>query len=148
MASGMQMTLEEYMPEICPKQTVGASDFLAKTYQSAESNKGFTETVQASFSELLDFFKTSKKKIDLNGCSLKMLKICTLFMEDGILPESSLNWNGVGTMHNGKLSIQPITECHKTERGSILLDILEEEVDEKYFLSPGTQIKLLRRQTK
>ncbi len=44
-----------------------------------------------------------------------------------------MNW---GTMQNGRYLTAKISEFHKTERGCSLSDILEENVDEKYFLSP------------
>lgn len=43
------------------------------------------------------------------------------------------NW---GTMQNGRYLTAKISEFHKTERGCSFTDILEENVDEKYFLSP------------
>ena len=56
-------------------------------------------------------------------------------MEDGISPDFSLSWTKTGTMQNGKFSTQNISESHKTENVVWLSDILEEEVDQKYFLS-------------
>jgi hypothetical protein len=38
-------------------------------------------------------------------------------------------------MQNGKFSILNISECHRTENAVLLSDILEVEVDQKYFLS-------------
>lgn len=46
--NGMQMTLEECVPMIFRKQTVGVSDSHAKTSQLQENNLDFRETVQAS----------------------------------------------------------------------------------------------------
>ena len=40
-----------------------------------------------------------------------------------------------GTMHNGRFSIQEISESHKTESVCLLRDILEDQVPQKYFLS-------------
>ena len=45
-------------------------------------------------------------------------------------------------MQNGEFSTLN-TLCHKTERGCSLLDILEVETDEKYFLSEKAVERLL-----
>lgn len=92
MENGMQMTLEECMPETFQKQTVGASDSLVKTSQLQESKPDFKETVQACFSELCTLSDSSKKKINPLTFSLRTLKICLVLMEDGISPDCSLKW--------------------------------------------------------
>lgn len=54
----------------------------------------------------------------------------------------SLHWTKAGTMQNGKLSTLPITS-HKTEKEYSLLDILEGEVPQKYFLSKEQTEKIV-----
>ena len=94
MENGMQMTLEECMPETFQKQIAGASDFHVKTSPSQESNLDFKETVQACFSELCTLSDSSKKKINPLTFSLRTLRICLVLMEDGISPDCSLKWSG------------------------------------------------------
>lgn len=96
MENGTQMTLEECMPGIFRKPTVGASDFHARTYQLPENNLDFKETVQACFSELCTLSDNSKKKINPLTFSLRTLKICLVLMEDGISPRCSLKWTRGG----------------------------------------------------
>ncbi len=96
MENGTQMTLEECVPMISQKQTVGASDSLAKISQLPESNLDFKETVQACFSELCTLSDSSKKKINPLTFSLRTLRICLVLMEDGISPDCSLKWNRGG----------------------------------------------------
>ena len=135
MENGLQRTFEEYMPEIFQDQTVGVSDSLAKTSQSAEDKQGLLETAQACFSELCTFLDSSMKKRNPLGYSLRTLKTCLVLMEDGISPGFSLSWIGVDTMRNGKFSTQNISECLRTESGYSLSDILEKDVPAKYFVS-------------
>ena len=135
MENGTQMTLGDYMPEISQPQTAGVSDSPVKTSQSQESSSDFKETVQACFSELCTFSDSSKKKRNPLTFSLRMLRICLALMEDGISPDCSLSWMRGGMMRNGKFSIQKTSECHRTEKGASLLDILEAEAPQKYFLS-------------
>lgn len=96
MENGTQMTLEECVPVIFPKQTAGVSDSHAKTSQSQESNLDFKETVQACFSELCTLSDSSKKKIDPLTFSLRTLRICLVLMEDGISLDCSLKWSRGG----------------------------------------------------
>lgn len=96
MENGTQMTLEECVPMISQKQTVGASDSLAKISQLPESNLDFKETVQACFSELCTLSDSSKKKINPLTFSLRTLRICLVLMEDGISPNCSLKWSRGG----------------------------------------------------
>ena len=62
MENGMQLTLDEYAPQIFREQTAGASDFLARTSVQQESKKDFRATVQVCFSELCILSDSSKKK--------------------------------------------------------------------------------------
>lgn len=94
MGNGMQMTLEECMPEIYLKQTVGVLDFHVRTPQLPENSLDFKGTVQACFSELCTLSDNSKKKINPLTFSLKTLRICLALMEDGISPDCSLKWIG------------------------------------------------------
>lgn len=96
MENGTQMTLEECVPMISQKQTVGASDSHAKTSQSQENNLDFKETVQACFLELCTLSDSSKKKINPLTFSLRTLRICLVLMEDGISPGYSLKWSRGG----------------------------------------------------
>ena len=86
MENGMQMTLEECMPETFRKQIAGASDSLARISQLPENNLDFKETVQACFLELCTLSDNSKKKINPLTFSLRTLRICLVLMEDGISP--------------------------------------------------------------
>lgn len=136
MENGIQMTLEEFMPEISQKQIVGASDSHALISQWQDAAKeSLKERVHRSFSELCNFLDKPQKRKDPLTCSSRMLRICFLLMEDGISPEFSLRWMRGGTMRNGRFSTLRTSTSPKTGKGSLLSDILEAEVPQKYFLS-------------
>ena len=141
--NGSQVTLEQWMPEACQTQTAGASGSLARTSVSPENSQDFAEIAQACFSELCTWLDNSKKKKDPLTCSLRTLRICFLLMEDGISPNFSLRWTKQGMMRSGKFSTLRTSECHKTENAVSLLDILEAEVDETYFLPSHVVQRLL-----
>ena len=143
MENGTQMTLEEYMPETFQKQIAGVLDSHVKTSPLQENSLDFKGTVQACFSELCTLSDNSKKKIDPLTFSLRTLKICLVLMEDGISPDCSLKWSRGGMMQNGKCSTPKILESHKTEKGASLLDILEAEAPQKYFLSKEQTEKIV-----
>ena len=135
MENGTQMMFEELSQAIYHEQNVGVSDFPVRTLASQENNTDLKEIAQVCFSELQTLLNSSKKKIDPTRYSLKMFAIYFLLIEDSTSQDFSLSWTRSGTMRSGKLSTRNTTVYHKTESECSLLDILEDEVDEKYFLS-------------
>lgn len=77
--------------------------------------------------------------------SWKMLRLCYPAMEGGILQKSCLKWEKSGTMLSGQFSTLPMSSL-KTEKESILSDILEEQVPDKYFLSKDKVKALLKQE--
>ena len=96
---------------------------------------GYKETEALSLEKYLESCGKLKKKIDPNGLSMKMLKECLAATKDLTTFPFSLQWTNWGTMSNGRFSTQKISESPKQESGSLLADILEEKVEDKYFLS-------------
>ena len=143
MVNGTQMTLDEFSQETFLMPTAGASDSLVRTSASQESSSDLQEIAQACFSELCTFLGSSQKKKDPSTYSLRMLRICLALMADGISPGFSLRWTRGGTIRNGKFSIPKNLEYHRTEKGYSLSDVLEDTVDEKYYLSQAQVDKIL-----
>lgn len=97
------MMLEQQALWNCQKQTYGASGSPARTLASQVSKKGCKKVNEADcFTKLCDCLPVLGKKIDLDGCSLKMLKIYLALEEDLISRGCSLKWGGMGTLANGK----------------------------------------------
>ena len=143
MVNSTQMTLDEFTQGIFLIPIAGASDSLVRTSASVENSSALKEVVQACFSELCTFLDSSKKKRSPLSCSLRMLKILLVLMEDGISPDFSLKWIGGGTMQSGKFSTLKTSEFPRTGSDVSLSDILEDEVDDKYFLSEKTVQRLM-----
>lgn len=57
----------------------------------------------------------------------------------------SVKWPKEGIVSNGKCIIPKITESRKTESECILLDILEKDVTESYYLTPEKTQQLLNK---
>ena len=85
---------------------------------------------------------------NLEFCFLKMSKGYSTTTKEEHSKPSCKRWMSWGTTWNGKCLTAKILECHKTENECSLSDILEEKVDEKYFLSEHTTNKLLSYQEK
>lgn len=93
---GLQMMLEKLEDGTCRKQICGHSDSLAKTLVSPENKKELNEEQGPDYFMRLCALLTKRKKIDPNGLSLKMLKICYLLTEDEDSSPFSLKWGGRG----------------------------------------------------
>lgn len=124
------------------ERNVGHSEHLVKTSLSLENEKDCRETDQALWEKFLDYWRKEKRKIDLHGLSMKMLRECFLPTEDLTTSQSSLKWTDLGTIVNGKIYIANGT-CRNTESGFTLSDILEKEVGQKYFLSMEQMAKIV-----
>ena len=137
------MISEQLNHTIYQPSLFGVSDFPAKISPLQENKREFGGDVQGFSGKLYGCLKGEIKKIDPNGCSLKMLKIYCLLDEVLTLPDCSVRWEKSGTSANGKCLTVKTLEFRKTGKGCSLLDILEKEVDEKYFLSDQQTAKIL-----
>ena len=138
----MQMTLQGFGQRICQEPTVGALDSRAKTSVLQENRRDLDDSVLACFLQLRDLLEDKRKKIDPLTYSLKTLKTYLALTEGSILHGSSWSWMKSGTMQSGHFSTLPMSSL-KTEKESLLSDILEDEVPEKYFLSEQTVKRLI-----
>ena len=80
--------------------------------------------------------------------SLKMLRDCSTTMEEEPLELSSQVWMNWGMTSNGNVLTARISESHRTGNESLLSDILEENPDQKYFLSEGALQRMTDRAKK
>lgn len=115
--------------EELPKADCWCFGFPCTDVSIAGKRQGLQGKRSGLFLKLSDFLKKQKKKINPNGCSLKMLEICCQAKKDLILQKYSLHWIRSGMMQNGRCWTVPISEYHSTEKGSILLDILEQKAE-------------------
>ena len=80
---------------------------------------------------------------DLNYCSWKMSKDFSHTIMGAPLELSSQPFLTWGIFANGRYLTARISESHRIGKGCSLSDILETEVDEKYFLSDAVTKKLM-----
>ena len=139
----MEMTSRQSDQVTFLTQMYGLLGRLVRMSRLQEGEPEFTETEVDSFLTSLTSSKAKKKKIDPNGLSSKMLKAFSTAMQDGTSSIISVNWPKLGMMSSGRFSTLKTTECLKTESECTLSDILEAEVDEKYYLSAQKAVEIL-----
>lgn len=83
----------------------------------------------------------------LRICCLKMYPACYLMTEGGHLRQSSTRWTDWGMAWNGNVLTAKISASPSQETACTLSDILMNDVEEKYFLSPKQQEVLLFKPT-
>lgn len=118
---------------LLPYQTTTSSvrDFLARVSQLLESVKDSKIREAHYFLRYAESYGLR----DLAMYSLRMLKgFCPPTMERPFSPSSD-SWMTLGMTVNGRCLTARISVSHKTERGCSLSDILEDNPDQKYFLS-------------
>ena len=141
----MEKILPPSAPQTCRGSTSGPEDSRVRTFLYLAGNEGLPENEALSFLNSLDSSKARLPRIDPNGLSLKMLKICSPLIEDGTLRPFSIRWPKSAIISNTDCLIHASTAFRKTGNASTLslIDILEPRVDEKYFLSPQATARLL-----
>ena len=132
-------------PEEIPRADIWTAGFPCQDISVAGSQRGLNGKRSGLFFEVVRLIQGKMPKINPNGLSLKMLKICYPLIEDGTLQPFSIRWPHSAMIVSTDFLIHAITESHKIENGSTLslIDILETKVPEKYFLSPEATEKLL-----
>ena len=141
----MEKILPPSAPQTCRGSTSGPEDSRVRTFLFLADKEGLPDNEALSFLKLLDCSKARLPKIDPNGLSLKMLKICSPLIEGGTLRPFSVRWPKSAIISNTDFLIRASTAFRKTGNESTLslIDILEPEVDEKYFLSQRATERLL-----
>ena len=131
----LQMTLFEESDT----STLSVEDFRVKLSALLGNDEGL------KIQEELYFLKSQGSHLfsNLDIYSLKTSKDSLATTKEIPSRSSSKRWMNWGMMRNGKCLTAKILESPKTEKGCLLSDILEDKVDEKYFLSEEATRRLL-----
>src|SRR5690606_24999921 len=119
--------------------TLSPEDFLAKHLAVLESEEDLKTQEVHSFLKSLASLGFSNPAI---YCS-KTSKVFSITPGGRLSQPSSIRWGNWGIGGNTRYLTARISGCPKTENGCSLLDILEENPEEKYFLSQDQVDKLL-----
>ena len=126
------------------KQISGVREALFRTSLLQGDAPEYTVSEVDSFLRSLVCSKARLPKISPDTLSLRMLNILCQAKEAQLLPPFSLNYGKQGMTVNGVLSIPKTLESPSTGKECTLLDILEADVPEKYFLSAEQTLRLLK----
>ena len=139
MENGIQLTLPGLDPKIFQKPTVTVSDFLVRLSVLLETDEAL------KMHEELYFLKSCGllKRDSLKYYSQKMLRDFSTTEGGSHSTLSSIQWQTWGTLSNGKCLTADISESRRIEKECSLSDILETDVEEKYFLSQQTIQRLI-----
>ena len=118
-------------------------DFLAKHSVLLENGKDFKTLEAPCFLRLQEYLKLK----DLNLFSLKMSKGYSITKKGKLLERSFTRWQNWGMKFNGWYLTANFLEFPRTERGYSLSEVLEENPDQKYYLSEKATKNLLEKQT-
>jgi len=124
----------------CKTLTCWLGDSLVKHFLLVEKDKDSMTAEELSFLKSQGFVK--KKDHDI--FYLKMLKVSYLTIREELSRQClgySPNW---GMMLNGRIITANRLEQPKTEKGCILRDILEPNVEEKYYLGKEVVPRLIQ----
>lgn len=128
---GVQQTLGQSKPRTFQTLTCSVRDFLARHSVSLERGEVSGIPEGRCFLRLLEYLKLK----DLRICSSRTSRVYSITAK-GRLSESSFkrfgNW---GMDFNGWFLTASFSESPKTGRGCSLSDILEENPNQKYYLS-------------
>ena len=115
--------------------------FPCQAFSISGKRRGFADTRGTLFFEVMRIAKERKPQI------LFAENVAGLLNHEGgggsPLASSYPLWQSWGILANGKCLTVKISECHNTGKGCSLSDILEESVDERYFLSQKTVKRLM-----
>ena len=123
----------------CQTLTSLSEDSLAKLLASLESAEDLKTPEERCSLNLREYCEQNS----LDFSCLKTLKDFSAMTTETLLKPSSPRLQNWGTTANGKCLTARISESHKIEKECSLSDILEEQVDQKYFLSETIQKRLM-----
>ena len=132
-------------PADLPRVNLWAGGFPCQDISVSGRQRGLAGERSSLFFEIVRLLKGTPAEDQPEWIVLKMLKICSPLIEGGTLRPFSVSWPKSAIISNTDFLIHDSTAFHKTGKESTLslIDILESEVDEKYFLSQRAMERLL-----
>ena len=135
--------LEMFPLETFLMPTSSLEDSLARLFQLQESELGSPWMTPAGHSLLKCLDSLTKNPYRIS--SLRMSKDSSITTEEEPSKSSSKSWMAWGMTVNGNCLTARISASHNTENGYSLSEILEENPDQKYFLSDEQVTEIMRR---
>ena len=126
-------------PELMPECECYCFGFPCQAFSISGKRRGFDDARGTLFFEVMRIAKERKPEI------LFAENVAGLLNHEGgsLLGSSYPLWQNWGILANGKCLTAKTSVFRNTDKGCSLSDILEESVDERYFLSQKTVDRLL-----
>ena len=134
------MTSQNSKAKMSPMRTSGVSASPVRTSPLRGNRGDWSEKEVEYITTLLTSSKTKKKVLSPHTYLLRTLRTCYQLTLDSILPPFSLKWTKQGMTVGGRCLIPKISESRRTESACSLSQILEAEVDGKYYLTAEKQL--------
>ena len=128
-------------PEDVPYADIWCFGFPCQDISVAGKQKGLQEGERSGL--LLTSSKAKRKVLNPHTYLLRTLRTCYRSMQDSTLPQFCLKWTKQGMTVGGRCLTPKTSESRRTVSVCSLSQILEAEVDEKYYLSPEKTQQLL-----
>ena len=124
-----------------PIATYSLEDFRVQLFRLLDEEQDSAQKIHGVHS----FLKSAESSVvkESHMYSLKMLRGFSTTTEEEPLESSSLVWMNWGMTSNGSVLTARISESHRTESGYSLSEILEENPDQKYFLSEDAMQRMV-----
>lgn len=129
--------------EDVPYADIWCFGFPCQDISVAGKQRGLVGKRSGIYYNIIDLLKAKKKVLNPHTYLLRTLRTCYRSMQDSILPQFCLKWTKQGMTVGGRCLTPKTSECHRTVSVCSLSQILEAEVDEKYYLSPEKTQQLL-----
>ena len=139
-------TFEMFPLETFQTPTSSLEDSLVQLFRLQESELDSVWTTPEGRSLLKCLGSLGIKKFHTSY--LRMSKVSSITTEDAPSKSSSKSWMAWGMTVNGNCLTAKISESHSIEKGFSLSEILEENPDQKYFLSEEQVERMLNRKRK
>lgn len=136
-------TSQKSIQQLFPTSTSSFDDSLARLFQSLESGEALRIPEERSSLNLREYCAQN----NLDYLSLRMFEDFSATTTEKLSAPSSPRLMSWGMIANGKCLTARITESLRIGRESSLSDILEEHVDQKYFLSELAMKNIFEKQT-
>ena len=137
--SGKTDDVTKLKPSDVPRADIWCFGFPCQDISVAGKQRGLVGKRSGIYFNIIDLLKGKEESDKPHTFLLKTLRTCYQLMQDSILPRFCLKWEKQGMTVAGRCLTQKTTEFHKTESACSLSQILEAEVDEKYYLSEEKQ---------
>jgi hypothetical protein len=133
-------TYEEFTLMKSPAPTYSLEDFRAQLFRLLDEERDSAQKIHA----VLSFLKSAESSLvnESRMYSLRMLRDSSTTTEGEPLELSSQVWMNWGMTSNGNVLTARISESHRIGNEFLLSEVLEDNPDQKYFLSESAMQKI------